>query len=890
MKPIANLPEFLLPALSSSTARHFATTRRVARGLAIGLCALMLFAPNVSLARAGQGTQVSDVKLAGDTTQPSSRRTLGLRVAQGFQKNPRSASPLDPPPTDPKRLTTNLRGFGVPFKIDANDGAFIEVQLYLSTDQGKSWRFYGRQKTNQEEFAFQAEEDGEYWFALKTLNRDRQLLPSGDPQPELKIIVDSKKPVLDFRIQTDSAGRVICRWQAKDPNLLAGSLKMFYQPIQSDGTLKRWVRVPVELRGQVRNGVYSDQIGWWPETTESMVNVAVEIQDAAGNTTRVDRRVALPQTAWRNRNVATARPQPATSRQINDGRTITAKPAAGATSTPVQPDWAEPNWPSNQGPLNQNQPPQIKTMTPLNNNTAQLPGDRRVPAKPVATASNAQATHPPNVVCENGICRIVGDGDGMFDKPQPQQVPQVAAKPPSRFGGAGFFNRSGRRPIRTANQSGQNFPLIGSREEFVDPPVPPGYQPPEARVAQQQTSPSPQRPVHWNNQPPTQASAAPQQTPTANVWQSEQKKWPPHNQHSTASTTRRIDPSITPRAKEIPISPSTFVPSNPSTMQFEGDRVISQSSTIGPNNQYRGIKPTSPRLPQPELLPGQNTQPKNTQQNSNTIAQYAKTNAAPFQESQGTVKRLGGDKTANPNGHSTPFQEAGFQRNQSRLSTGPLNPKPLRETNAPVNFISTKRFRLPYGIDSIDPSGVGRIDLWMTRDDGKTWNNWGTDPDSKSPFPVEVQDDGRYGFRIVVQSKEGLAGLGPSSGDDADIWVNVDSQSPLVQIKSVPYGRGSEIGTLVINYAATDNYLTLKPISLAYAASPMGPWNEIESGLRNEGRYVWKVDPQAPANIYLRIEAIDQASNVGRHLLSQPVDISGLAPSGSIHGVTPVGK
>lgn len=879
MKPIANFLEFLLPASASSTARHLATTRHVAWVLAIGLCALNLSLLNVSFASAGQGTQESDTELTGDEAQPSSRRIRGVRVAQGFQQNTRSPSPLDPPTTDPKRLTTNLRGFGVPFKIDANDGAFIEVQLYLSTDQGKSWRFYGRQNTNQEEFAFQAEEDGEYWFSLKTLNRDRQLLPSGDPQPELKIIVDSKKPVLDFRIQTDSAGRVICRWQAKDPNLLAGSLKMFYQPIQSNGTLKRWVRVPVELRGQVRNGVYSDQIGWWPETTESMVNVAVEIQDAAGNTTRVDRKVSLPKTAWRNRNVATARPQPSTNGQLNNGRTVTAKPAAGVSSAPEQPDWAEPNWPSSQGPLKQRQPLPNETMAPLNHNTAQMPDNRRVPVKPAATASDTQAPHSPNVVCENGICRIVGDGDGMFDKPQPQQVPQVAAKPPSRFGGVGFFNRGGRRPIRTANQSGQNFPLIGSPEEFVDPPVPPGYQPPEARIAQQQTSPSPQRPTHWNNQPPAQVSAAPQRKPVANVWQSEQQKWPPHNQHSTASTTRRIDPSITPRAKEILTSPSTFVPSNPSTMKFEGDRVISQSSTIGPNNQYRGIKPTSPRLPKPELLPGQNA-----------IAQYAKTNAPPFQETQGTVQRLGGDKMANSNGNSTPFQEAGFQRNQTRLSTGPLDPKPLRETNAPVNFISTKRFRLPYGIDSIDPSGVGRIDLWMTRDDGKTWNNWGTDPDSKSPFPVEVQDDGRYGFRIVVQSKEGLAGLGPSSGDDADIWVNVDSQSPLVQIKSVPYGRGSEIGTLVINYAATDNYLTLKPISLAYAASPTGPWNEIESGLRNEGRYVWKVDPRAPANIFLRIEAIDQASNIGRHLLSQPIDISGLAPSGSIHGVTPVGK
>ena len=124
-----------------------------------------------------------------------------------------------------------MRGFGVPFRVNANDESFLEVQLYVSQDLGKSWQFHSRQSTDLEEFPFFAEQDGTYWFALKTLNRDRRLIPDGAiVKPELEIIVDTKKPELDFRIESDAAGRVACRWKATDKNIRPDSLEILYQP------------------------------------------------------------------------------------------------------------------------------------------------------------------------------------------------------------------------------------------------------------------------------------------------------------------------------------------------------------------------------------------------------------------------------------------------------------------------------------------------------------------------------------------------------------------------------------------------------------------------------------------------------------------------------------
>ena len=121
------------------------------------------------------------------------------------------------------------------------------------------------------------------------------------------------------------------------------------------------------------------------------------------------------------------------------------------------------------------------------------------------------------------------------------------------------------------------------------------------------------------------------------------------------------------------------------------------------------------------------------------------------------------------------------------------------------------------------------------------------------------------------------------------MWVRVDTQSPLAQITSVPYGRGKEVGKLVINYRAADPFFTLRPVRISYSRAPQGPWTIIEDNLRNEGRYLWKVDRAVPDRIFLRIEVIDSAGNVGTHVLSQFVDVSGLVPRGTIRSVEPVG-
>ena len=562
-----------------------------------------------------------------------------------------------------KVIATKLSGFGVPFKINSDDSAYIEVQLYLSRDAGKTWSFYGRKNTDEQEFRFEADEDGEYWFSLKTLSRDRRLLPEGDPQPELKILVDTVKPKLNVRFQADPAGRVICRWQAIDKNIAPASIKLLYQPVLSDGTVKPWQTVPVNLGGVARNGVYADQVGWWPETTEATVNVAVEIADVAGNSVRQTRKVNLPATAWRTRNSSTALPNLAAA--TNQQTSLKPTTDGAGTKLPNQPDWAYPGY---------------KSPEELLQNQGNQPTDPNPPANPAGLEKTADhdSGKPAGVICENGVCRLAPKQDmpsrvddlNLPPAPTGSGTPTGAGTPTGPPSPRQTVAKQSSPPIANKNRIASTkpllLPMIG--EEYAAPPTPAGY------VARRQQPITSRPPV--KNQPPVRAADAANQQGSSSInWESEKESWKPKGrmQPTGPAPVRPFDATITPlptRQSPVP-PPATNVPSNPGKMFFEGDKVIGQSSTMGRSNQYRGQRTTIGSLPSPTLLPelgGESAAPP-----------FPKTNSTPFQESPqlGSMRQLPPKK----------FSNAGFDRTDAPKS-GRFNTQRTSQTGARDSVMS----------------------------------------------------------------------------------------------------------------------------------------------------------------------------------------------------------
>ena len=104
-------------------------------------------------------------------------------------------------------------------------------------------------------------------------------------------------------------------------------------------------------------------------------------------------------------------------------------------------------------------------------------------------------------------------------------------------------------------------------------------------------------------------------------------------------------------------------------------------------------------------------------------------------------------------------------------------PDPVPEDTAqdkPMVFATTsRRFHLEYEIKQ--DLAVKEVQLWGTLDHGKSWKKWGLDTDQSSPLHVATHEDGLYGFRIVIVENSGQTENLPAPGDDADVWIRVES-------------------------------------------------------------------------------------------------------------------
>ena len=189
------------------------------------------------------------------------------------------------------RIIVKNPDFLVPFEMASANSNVAEVQLYLSTDLGQNWKLYNTQAPTAEGFPFQAPADGEYWFAVRTINRGQEnAAPTARPQAELKVIVDSRRPNLDVRINVDASGHAVAEWTAQDPNLDASSLHLSYQDENEN-----WQEVPLakpdksDLRTQ-----FQGKADWWLRTWDDDVQIRAEVLDRAGNSKLLNKVVAVP--------------------------------------------------------------------------------------------------------------------------------------------------------------------------------------------------------------------------------------------------------------------------------------------------------------------------------------------------------------------------------------------------------------------------------------------------------------------------------------------------------------------------------------------------------------------------------------------------------------------
>jgi hypothetical protein len=213
---------------------------------------------------------------------------------------------------------------------------------------------------------------------------------------------------------------------------------------------------------------------------------------------------------------------------------------------------------------------------------------------------------------------------------------------------------------------------------------------------------------------------------------------------------------------------------------------------------------------------------------------------------------------------------------------------PQHTPPAQPKLVGSRTFALEYDLDDVGRWGVTNVELWGTRDGGRTWLRHARDDDHRSPLVVTVDDEGLYGFRIVVESAGALVEP-PRSGDEPELWVAVDLHRPVIELTALERGEGNLADHLILRWQAADDNLEPRPIGLFYSSRPTGPWSAIATNLEDTGVYAWRVERHVPARFYLRLEARDTAGNLAAFQTREPIEFDPSHPGGTLRDADDLG-
>jgi hypothetical protein len=219
-----------------------------------------------------------------------------------------------------------------------------------------------------------------------------------------------------------------------------------------------------------------------------------------------------------------------------------------------------------------------------------------------------------------------------------------------------------------------------------------------------------------------------------------------------------------------------------------------------------------------------------------------------------------------------------------------VSPPPLEQKSPAAagqrQLLNTPRAALDYRIDQVGPSGVGKVEVWMTADQGHSWQRVCEDKNRRSPTEFDLPGDGLFGVRVVVTNGNGFGGRQPVPGDQPHCWIEIDTVAPTVQLKDIePITNGS---TVDIRWTASDKNLGSEPVNLYYATRKDGPWQPLAMHLKNDGLFRWSFPRDGGGQFFVRLEVMDLAGNVARCDSVMPFVLDMTEPRASVVGVTAV--
>lgn len=100
-------------------------------------------------------------------------------------------------PVPPPTYNINTRQFKIPVHVKPDKRDQIDhLRIYISANQGKTWRPFAKATPDEDHFTFTAPKDGLYWFVLQTVDKDHRKDPP-----------DIRKVDAVLRVQVDTTAK-----------------------------------------------------------------------------------------------------------------------------------------------------------------------------------------------------------------------------------------------------------------------------------------------------------------------------------------------------------------------------------------------------------------------------------------------------------------------------------------------------------------------------------------------------------------------------------------------------------------------------------------------------------------------------------------------------------
>lgn len=208
------------------------------------------------------------------------------------------------------------------------------------------------------------------------------------------------------------------------------------------------------------------------------------------------------------------------------------------------------------------------------------------------------------------------------------------------------------------------------------------------------------------------------------------------------------------------------------------------------------------------------------------------------------------------------------------------------DKSANRKILNTTTAQIDYRIETVGPSGIGKVEIYITPDRGVSWVKLAEDVDKQSPATVKLPGEGLFGIRLAITNGNGFGGRAPKAGDRPAFFVEVDVSSPTVAIQ--PYELVPNLAAIDLRWTAIDSNLAPEPVSIFVRGNPNSQWSPIAKNIKNDGSYRWNFPPNVSSQIFLKLEVVDLAGNVTKVETPTPILLDQSEPEVTLVDVTPI--